>query len=494
MRGVFRIEGEPGRTVIRLLVLLVGGISNSGASIASEALGYDLKGNITSRQTANGTTSFQYDNLNRLTSEQGPQATQGYTYDANGNRLSDGAGSYSYVPNSNVIATEHGNTVVHDVAGNLIDDGRGLTFEYNQAGRLKRVFDNSVLVATYTYNALGQRTRKVTPAGTTLYHYDLDGQLVSETLADGAPQTSYVWRNRKPASVVYAPGTPSNSSGQERVVYLHADHLNTPRWATDDQKITVWKWESDVFGSSAADSDPDGDQELTKIILRFPGQYIDDESGLYYNYSRYYSPVSGRYTAVDPIGLSGGNNTYSYVNNSPAGLSDRYGLYYSPTLEVIAISEQGVCETNVSVQENSGAPFDPEEAGLFEQIDRIVSYSNLSVSIAEEFDNVSGEKVPLLGKLSAVIAFKSAGEAHVRGDHLLALAEAQKALTISVISLPAAAAAGAYCGPICAETVGVAVGEAYNRAINSSPYQGAVTVLGHGFASVFRTYENFFGD
>ena len=63
------------------------------ASVAGEMLGYDLKGNIVSRQNAGGTTNFQYDSLDRLTGEQGPQATQGFSYDANGNRLTDGAGS-----------------------------------------------------------------------------------------------------------------------------------------------------------------------------------------------------------------------------------------------------------------------------------------------------------------------------------------------------------------------------------------------------------------
>ena len=57
-----------------------------------------------------------------------------------------------------------------------------------------------------------------------------------------------------------------------------------------------------------------------------PGQYYDQETGLHYNYFRYYDPTTGRYITSDPIGLAGGLNTYVYVDNNPLYWIDPFGL------------------------------------------------------------------------------------------------------------------------------------------------------------------------
>jgi RHS repeat-associated protein len=126
--------------------------------------------------------------------------------------------------------------------------------------------------------------------------------------------------------VIYAANSPGNpGSAQERIVYLHTDHLDSPRKATDSAGRVVWSWESDAFGSAAALDDPDGDGTRTTINLRFPGQLLDAESGLHYNWHRYYDPNGGRYTQSDPIGLAGGTNTFAYGFASPLTHADPTG-------------------------------------------------------------------------------------------------------------------------------------------------------------------------
>jgi RHS repeat-associated protein len=101
------------------------------------------------------------------------------------------------------------------------------------------------------------------------------------------------------------------------------DHLGTPQKLLNQSGAVVWSATYDAFGKASVDA-----ASIVTNNLRFPGQYADQETGLHYNWNRYYDPKSGRYISSDPIGLRGGVNTYTYVGGNPIGRIDPFGLVW----------------------------------------------------------------------------------------------------------------------------------------------------------------------
>jgi RHS repeat-associated protein len=118
--------------------------------------------------------------------------------------------------------------------------------------------------------------------------------------------------------------------------HIHTDHLNTPRAVLDPNNKIRWRWLSEPFGTTAAETNPSALGVFTQP-LRFPGQYADAESGLFYNWHRYFDATTGRYTQSDPIGLRGGVNTYAYVGGNPTSKADPTGLivFVLPAVPII---------------------------------------------------------------------------------------------------------------------------------------------------------------
>jgi RHS repeat-associated protein len=120
---------------------------------------------------------------------------------------------------------------------------------------------------------------------------------------------------------------------------VHADHLNTPRRLTNQYGEAAWQWKFSAFGDEnptrAAKRfvDPEktpgmGSGTVADVTynLRYPGQTADQESGLYYNYFRWYNSSIGRYGQTDPIGLQGGWNRFLYVDGDALTGFDPLGL------------------------------------------------------------------------------------------------------------------------------------------------------------------------
>jgi RHS repeat-associated protein len=79
------------------------------------------------------------------------------------------------------------------------------------------------------------------------------------------------------------------------------DHLGTPRAMFDALGHEAWSADIDTYGQLR---DVRGPRDACPF--RVPGQYEDEETGLYYNRFRYYDPDAGGYVSQDQIGLVGG--------------------------------------------------------------------------------------------------------------------------------------------------------------------------------------------
>ncbi|GKS73563.1 Ig-like domain repeat protein [Acidovorax sp. SUPP950] len=277
---------------------------------------------------------FSYNASGRLTQVSTAQGTWTYMYDGTGNRINvasdNGVSSwYNLKPKSNQLASidKPAITLTYDAAGNATSDGN-FALQYDLKGRLVRA-TNAQGSTSYTYDNNGLRVRKSTglAGGTTIFVYDAEGHLLGEYDASGNPIREIVWLGDMPLAVftpdsAYGANAASNAP---QVYYIHADHLNTPRVVVDRANTVRWRWMSEPFGTTAAESSPAGQADFV-FNLRFPGQYYDVESGIHQNWNRDYVPGWGRYAQSDPIGLGGGMNTYTYVGGNPLSRTDRLGL------------------------------------------------------------------------------------------------------------------------------------------------------------------------
>jgi RHS repeat-associated protein len=153
----------------------------------------------------------------------------------------------------------------------------------------------------------------VTQTETRIFHYDLLGHIIAETNQSGQMLAEYIYLGDQLLAMI-KPG--------ETAYYYYSDHLETPQVLTDGAGSFAWKAVYTPFGEAVISI---GNVENP---FRFPGQYYDQETGLHYNYFRYYNPQTGRYITPDPIGLEGGINLFVYVAGNPVRWIDRWGLIW----------------------------------------------------------------------------------------------------------------------------------------------------------------------
>ncbi|WNG32067.1 hypothetical protein F0U62_45180 [Cystobacter fuscus] len=268
-----------------------------------------------------GSLRFQHDARSRLVATHLKEGrAQLRLQDATGNLFRHTDHQDRSYSRGNRLERIEGTRLEYDADGNLIQrllpDGSSWRYAYDGAGLLRQVLRPDGTTVCFTYDALGRRLGKQAPERTLSWIWDGD-RLLHEQGAAPAP-----------TSWLHAPDEDSplaKIEGQAFHGILH-DHLETPTAMYDEAGQVVWTASLDTYAAVRVE------RNESPCPWRWPGQYEDEETGLYYNRFRYYDPDAGRYISPDPTGVDGGLNLYAYVDN-PLVAIDPLGLDWNYVLE-----------------------------------------------------------------------------------------------------------------------------------------------------------------
>ncbi|MEI8573349.1 DUF2778 domain-containing protein [Methylomonas sp. LW13] len=315
--------------------------------------GYDNAGNLqtlTDNLNAANSQTYTYDPLDRILTVSGTQPLS-YSYDAVGNRSIALRGQaqtdYHYDLSSQKLLSLTGTPTIslsHTPQGHVSQVGNH-TLNYAADQRLTSVAQGNTSLGSYRYDAFGHRIGKTTALNSTYYGYDQQDQMISESLGGSTQQTVYL--DGQPLARI------DGNNATSPIVYFHNHHLGAPQTVSDQTQQSVWNAQLDPFGQVTT-VNPNITQNL-----RFPGQYYDQETGWHYNYHRYYQPDLGRYLQSDPIGLTGGINTYPYALNNPLKYIDPKGLtslYYDTASQILSVYPEQPSQSSYFLTATSGRP------------------------------------------------------------------------------------------------------------------------------------------
>jgi len=308
-------------------------LSDSTSTIEQLTYAYDDVNNVdTITHAAGGVHDYDYDNVYRLSQATHPAGlgiptTESFEYDTVGNRETPGDGTqYDYDINNRISKSPGITSYGYDNDGNTTSLSTGETYAYNHLNRLTD-FTKASLIADYNYDSRARRIYKSINGVETWYLWD-GGKLLAEYNNAGQRDKRYAYLPNR--------HTPTQMQDNNGTYTSFSDHLDAPKLLVDASSTITWNAAYESFGTTSVSNNPDGDSNIIEFNMRFPGQYYDQETNLYYNYYRYYDPETGRYITSDPIGLVGGINTYAYVENNPLNFIDPSGLGPATARAVLA--------------------------------------------------------------------------------------------------------------------------------------------------------------
>ena len=269
----------------------------------------------------------------------------GYRKDANGSVVLDQSRSNN---KDNQLTQIDGSSslLAYDRAGNATKVPPGTAGDWSKYyqpvwdawGRLVEVKNEvGTTVQKYTYDGLSRRiTKEADSVVTHTYWSDrwkpLEERLDSETTVS----EQYLWGERpghRDELVLRDRDTDDDGTLDERL-YATMDYFNGTA-VLNTSGVVQERYAYSAFGVRRimeADFTPRTTSDFD-WDFGFQGQFRDGETG-WYNYGyRFYVPLLGRWINRDPIGESGGKNTYSFVENSPQNYNDLLGLAYGSETE-----------------------------------------------------------------------------------------------------------------------------------------------------------------